>query len=959
MKRFLGLLFFCFCILPTLVLFAADAPAPEIAPGDAPPYDKDVRTQHHFRITPRLGDAHHDLSLDWNFGFRDTSARTYQDTKDVKEWHVMRRPTTLHRALCEAGVLPEPYVGLNSKQYEWIEGKIWYFKKTFTLSPEEKARVQRGDYVFLSFDGLDYYSRVWFNGVHMGRHEGMFGGPEFEISKLLKMDGENEITVAVGSANVNRPGHDGGRSDSYHIKPWSTAAGSGVEPFYTLGFWRSARLDFAPRTHIERPFLTTQSISPDGKQAVVKFETEVLSGVQSLAVEQYKIQNYQMDAKTPAYGGLPQNELGGKQYSVRLTLSRDGQKFEREFPIHPKTRRSWVRGEVTLENPALWWPNGLGAQPLYDAKVELLADGKTQDEICFRFGIRTIEWTDSAGPKLGDRWGKWQCVVNGKPVFLKGVNWMPIDVLRDLKPEKYRWYLSLARDAGIRIMRIWGPGFREEEAFYDACDEFGILVWQDFSIGNQSSDGWPHDVFESEVLQTIYRLRNRTSLAVWCGGNEFNPYGTGNTAKIGIIERDLNEFDGTRKFLRTTPDDGCYHVYPDWDANWYKRSFADYPYLAESGIHSVVSPRSLRPYINPDEYQYANKMYAEEYRTLAPESVHHYVEYFPSRVPRMLTRASHFVTAETMDLEALAFGSQMGAGEFYQAMCEGVQANYPVTTGMMPWVFSRSWPTIAAIQLVDGTGQPVGPYYFVRRAYEPTHVMLDLPRILWKAGEAVPMKAKVLNLDSCSDDASSIVKKTLEASSPYLRVRVLNDSFQTVYEQKKAWSVEDSAIDLPDFQIPADYKSRFFFPVAELWADGKLVSRSVYWPRTIPQMETPEFYGRYTTSPVNWPAAAEGFAPLTEAMKKAPKPAVKLEILGEKTTRDGSYRLTEYVVRIQNTAAPSIITWFDLEPEECKFVAEDDFFFLDAGETRELKLRVREDWTDAPSEKKWSVKSLQ
>ncbi|MBR0190800.1 MAG: hypothetical protein IJQ31_01895 [Thermoguttaceae bacterium] len=947
MKRLLGLLF-CFCVLPSFVLFAADAPA-ERAPGDAPPRGpEDVRTAHHFRITPRLGDAHHDLSTDWNFGFRDSSARTYQDTQDVKEWYVMRRPTTVHRALCEAGVLPEPYVGLNSKQYEWIEGKIWYFKKTFTLTDAEKARVERGDYVFLSFDGMDYYSRAWLNGVHLGWHEGMFGGPEFEVSKLLKTDGENEITVAVGSANVNHPVHNGGRSDSSHIKPWSTAAGSGVEPFYTLGFWRSARLDFAPKTHIERPFLTTRSISPDGKQAVVKFETEVLSGIQSLAVEQYKMHNYQMDAKTPAYGQLPKAELGGKQYAVRLTLSRDGQKFEREFPLEPKTRRSWVRGEVTLENPAIWWPNGLGAQPLYDAKVELLADGKTQDEICFRFGIRTIEWTDSAGPKLGDRWGKWQCVVNGKPVFLKGVNWMPIDVLRDLKPEKYRWYLSLARDAGVRIMRIWGPGFREEEAFYDACDEFGIMVWQDFSIGNQSSDGWPHDVFESEVLQTIYRLRNRTSLAVWCGGNEFNPYCPGNTAKIGIIERDLSEFDGTRKFLRTTPDDGAYHVYPDWDANWYKRSFADYPYLAESGIHSVVSPRSLRSYINPDEYQYANKMYAEEYRTLAPESVHHYVEYFPSRVPRMLTRASHFVTAETMDLEALAFGSQMGAGEFYQAMCEGVQANYPVTTGMMPWVFSRSWPTIAAIQLVDGTGQPVGPYYFVRRAYEPTHVMLDLPRILWKAGETVPMKAKVLNLD------------LKPAFAGELRVRVLNDSFQTVYEQKKAWGAADSAMDLPAFQIPADYRSRFFFPVAELWADGKLVSRSVYWPRTIPQMETPEFYEKYTTTPVNWPAAAEGFAPLTEAMKKAPKSAVKLEILGEKTTRDGSYRLTEYAVRVQNTAAvPSVITWFDLEPEACKFVAEDDFFFLDAGETRELKLRVREDWTDTPSEKKWSVKSLQ
>ncbi|MBR0238728.1 MAG: hypothetical protein IJQ39_11595 [Thermoguttaceae bacterium] len=944
MKRLLSLQFVC-CLL-SVALFASAASALE--PGDAPSGKQDVRTQNHFRITPRTGAAHHDLSEDWNFGFRDSSARTYNDTKDVKEWHVMRRPTTIHRALCEAGVLPDPYVGLNSKQYLWIETKIWYFKKTLTLSSEEVAQIKRGDYAFLSFDGLDYYSRVWLNGVHLGRHEGMFGGPEFEVSKLLKTDGENEITVAVGSANVNQPVHNGGRSDSYHIKPWSTAAGSGVEPFYTLGFWRGARLDFAPKTHIERPFLTTQSVSPDGKQAVVKFETEILSGIQSLAVKQYQLHNYQLDAKTPAYGTIPQNERDGKQYALRLTLSRDGQQFEKTVPIDLKTRRSWVRGEMTLDNPAIWFPNGLGAQPLYNAKVELLANGQTQDEIHFRFGIRTIEWTDSVGPKLGDRWGKWQCVVNGKPAFLKGVNWMPIDVLRDLKPEKYRWYLSLARDAGVRIMRVWGPGFREEEAFYDACDEFGILVWQDFSIGNQTSDGWPHEVFESEVLQTIYRLRNRASLALWCGGNEFNPYGPDNTAKIGIIERDVNELDSTRKFLRTSPDDGAYHVYPDWDANWYKRSFADYPYLAESGIHSVVSPRSLRPYINPDEYKHANKMYSDEYRALAPESVHHFVEYNPARVPRMLTRASHFVTAADMDLESLAFGSQMGAGEFYQAMCEGVESNYPVTTGIMPWVFSRSWPTIAAIQLVDGTGQPMGPYYFVRRAYEPTHVMLDLPRLLWKSGESVPITVKVLNLD------------WKPAISGELRVRVLDDSLQTVYSQTKDWTGEDATINFPEFPIPAEYRSRFFFPIVELWSDGKLVSRSVYWPRTIPQMETGDFYQKYTTAPTNWPAAAEGFAPLTEAMKKAPKSSLNLEIVSEKSTRDGSYRLTEYTVRIQNASSvPSLLTWFDLEPEGCQFVADDNYFFLDAGETRQMNLRVREPWTDAPTEKKWIVESLQ
>lgn len=115
-----------------------------------------------------------------------------------------------------------------------------------------------------------------------------------------------------------------------------------------------------------------------------------------------------------------------------------------------------------------------------------------------------------------DRWNDWQFVVNGEKIFVKGMNWMPLDALSDLPYERYEWTLRAARDMGVQLIRIWGSGYLETEKFYDICDNYGIMVWQDFTIANSETPDWPQDVWEAQVCQNIFRLRNRPSLAVWC-----------------------------------------------------------------------------------------------------------------------------------------------------------------------------------------------------------------------------------------------------------------------------------------------------------------------------------------------------------------------------------------------------------------------------------------------------------
>src|SRR5690606_22975685 len=153
---------------------------------------------------------------------------------------------------------------------------------------------------------------------------------------------------------------------------------------------------------------------------------------------------------------------------------------------------------------------------------------------------------------------------------------------------------------------------------------------------------------------------------------------------------------------------------------------------------------------------------------------------------------------ENPSLETIAEATQVAAGEFYQVMAEAIQSNYPVTTGLMPWVYKRPWPVVAAIHLVDGFGQPSAPYYFLKRAYAPTRITVQVDRLLWAAGEKFPMDVKVLN----GVDQSGFTGRA--------RIQVFDDSF------RKIWSVQDSIhvkpetsvtpLNLPAFDIPDDYK---------------------------------------------------------------------------------------------------------------------------------------------------------
>ena len=869
------------------------------------------RLESPYYVFPRTAAQHIDMSSGWKL----TSIKSPVANLSALsggEWIDVNEPAAVQLAYYRAGKLPYPYANLNSNLYEPLEQKIHYYKKVFR-SPSFGA----ADNVILSFDGVDYTARLWLNGNLLGEHEGMFGGPTVKINEFLKTDGtDNELVVEVRSANYGNPKY-AVRTPTRFVRSWFFSKSPGnAPPFFHVGIWNDIRIDILPYCHLERPFLATRSIE-DGK-AVIDFTTEIFSGKNSKDYILHRWNNHQASAaaRTSKYAD------DDVQVILRL-FDGDKEAYAKTFKPTVVKGRCWMEESFELDNPILWYPNGLGKQDFYRASVELSVNGVVSDRIDFDFGVRTIEHVRSAGVRVEDRWNDWQFVVNGEKIFVKGLNWIPLDALSDLNYEDYEWAIRAARDMGVQLFRIWGTGYLETEYFYELCARYGIMVWQDFTIANMETRDWPQDVWEAQVCQNIFRLRNQPALAVWCGGNEFNPYSLGNTVPTGILERNLNEFDPTRPFFRTSPDGGSDHMYPDFDPNHYKDYF-NLPFMAETGIHNLTSARNNRFVVAEEDLKNLGGMYEPEFKDAHPDFVHHFLEYYPSRVPRMLSRASHIDDMSDPTYENIVEASQVGAGEFYQVMSEGLQSNYPVTTGLIPWVYKRPSPVVAAIQIMDYFGQPTAPYYFLKRTYERTHVVVDLPRMLFAPGDDIPLKINVLN----GAEAAPFTGR--------VSLRILDDRFKELAKLEKTLPIPAGTsvtkTELGNFAIPADYHERFFFLVAELYDnDGNLVSRSVYWPRTIKQMEDSEYYQKYLTGTPEWPTLDKG-------------PWLKPTVARSKTTL-GVSKLTKvndncYSLTINNKGKnPSPMTIIDLDGGI--FTTSDNFFWLAPGESKEITVDVK------------------
>jgi beta-mannosidase len=280
-------------------------------------------------------------------------------------------------------------------------------------------------------------------------------------------------------------------------------------------------------------------------------------------------------------------------------------------------------------------------------------------------------------------------------------------------------------------------------------------------------------------------------------------------------------------------------------------------------------------------------------------------------------------------IESVTEATQVGAGEFYQVFSEKTQANYPVTTGLMPWVFKRHWPVIA-IQMLDWFGNAGAPYYFLKRTYETTHIALDIERMLWAPGEQMKLNVKITN--------ASVAKLK---PGHTVSVATYDDNFKKLYSEESALQIADaptvSSHSFNSYKIPADYRDRYLFVVVELKdAQKKLVSRSFYYPRVVNMMEDKTFYNKYISEPIAWVTFDKGPWLKPTVAKATTTLSARLQ-----SVKQISGMETAFVLQVTNTGSkPAFMAKVDIAGADRAVVASDNYFWLQPGEAKVITMNV-------------------
>ena len=389
-------------------------------------------------------------------------------------------PGTIHTDLFQNNIIPDPFFGTNEKQLQWIENENWEYETKFNLSKTELKNQN----IDLLFEGLDTYATIYLNGKLLLETDNMFRTWNKSVKDKLQL-GENQLKIIFKSAS--KFGKEEAKKLPYTLP--------GDEKVFTRKAQYHYGWDWGPR------FVTCGIYKP------IKLHFWNDAQIENVRYEQISLTD----------------ELAKLNFIISINCEKTGNynlkindKFK-SFNLKKGENKIQIPYEIT--NPKRWWCNGLGEAKLYSFQINILKKNKIIGSEKLNIGLRTIELIQEK-----DEVGKsFYFKLNGKPVFMKGANYIPPDsFLPRVTDSIYNSIVKNAVDANMNMIRVWGGGVYADDAFYDACDKNGILVWQDFmfACAMYPSDEKFLDNVKNEVIDNVNRLQNHPSIALWCGNNE-------------------------------------------------------------------------------------------------------------------------------------------------------------------------------------------------------------------------------------------------------------------------------------------------------------------------------------------------------------------------------------------------------------------------------------------------------
>lgn len=641
------------------------------------------------------------------------AAGCHQPAFSPAGWLPATVPGTPAQDLLAAGRIADPYWGDNVMACRWIEERDWVYRTVIEVTEAEAALPCR-----LACDSLDVFAAVHLNGVKIAQHDNQFRRLVIDLTGKLTA-GANVLAIAF---EASWPGtvRRAGEKKPFWNEPW--------ERMWIRRSQMAYGWDWASRTPITGVLDAIRLEFAEGVWAGDLQVQATPTGGDSRGPGRLR-------ARLPLTGtaaGAATAELvldGAVIASAPLTLAA-GAATEAVF-------------DVNVPEVAYWFPRELGEPALHRVAVRVRIAGKTIHESGQRVGFRRIDLQlrDPASPN-----GKiFRFAVNGRPLWSKGDNWLPIDFLHTrVTREEYGDYLKLLMAGGVNCIRVWGGGIVEHPEFYDWCDELGLIVWHDFFFACGVYPDTPEFLAEvrAETVDIVSRLRSRTCIALWCGNNENEALAIGlvnNGAPLAyrkhpiyyeVIPSVLQDLDPERAWWPGSPASESMDVHPDsdqegdrhnWDV-WFGWNRTDFiPDMArfnsEFGAQAFPQRESIESFMHPDE-------------TFTPGAVSKAQGMSPG-----LLLARHGAQFEKLFARAGAFGPLGGLDQIiatsqaFQADTIGryvrhYRRNVAFTGGVVVWNYTATWPSVCWA-LVDWYRRPKQAYYECKRAFRELTVGIE------------------------------------------------------------------------------------------------------------------------------------------------------------------------------------------------------------------------------------------
>jgi beta-mannosidase len=656
----------------------------------------------------------------WTEGLHGRVEHAAGPEQDPRRYLDVQVPGELHRELQRLGLLDDPNLGLNTLKARWVEEQMWGYRRTFEAPADALDRP-----AWLCFDGLDLAAVIYLNGEEVGRHKSAHRPCRIPVTGKL-LPGANTLAISLESGLydvADRPGADYNTAPEtllnkrHWMRKAQYQAGWDWNPrLINVGITGDVRLEWS-----DQPWVEHVAALPSLSDDLARAELTVRAFVHNPAAEP-------VTARLQVMVAAP----GGEHVYHAAA--------EAELP----PGESMVQAVAHVHDPALWWPVGQGAQPLYAVVAALEVAGQLISEGRTETGLRKIALDRGPHPAGGEYF---ILRVNNRPIFCKGGNWVPPDmIVPGVEDERYARLVDLAVESNCNLLRIWGGGYYVNRALLEACDRAGVLLWNDLAFACSKYPG-DDPAFMAEVREevtwNVRRMASHPSLVVWCGNNEleWGAWGWGYASQgralpdyslfHHVIPVILKAEDPSRPYWPSSPYSAD-HVFPNdpttgdqhpWDVTLGPhgtnfrayRTFVD-RFPNEGGVLGATSPATLRQCLGDG---FAFRSPAWEHHDNAANF------WAPTEgVTYKTVRDWLGLDPAQMDLEAYCFASGLLQAEGLKEYIDNYRRRMFSSSSAIFWMYNDSWPATHGWTIVDYYLRRKLAYHPVRRAFQPVSVVV-------------------------------------------------------------------------------------------------------------------------------------------------------------------------------------------------------------------------------------------